>query len=89
VSLGASKIGLARRALAATLLLVLCGSASAQQEDLAIEQQGVARRVLLHRPPEAALLVKLGYHAKMAITPARPSLKRHVEAFRNVGAEAG
>ena len=26
---------------------------------------------------------------RMAISPARPSLKRHVEAFRNVGAEAG
>jgi hypothetical protein len=26
---------------------------------------------------------------RMAITPARPSLKCHVDAFRNVGAEAG
>jgi hypothetical protein len=55
---------LARRALAATLLLLLCGSASAQQEDLAIEYQRVARHVRLHRPPEAALLVKFGYDAK-------------------------
>jgi hypothetical protein len=57
-------MGSARRTLAATLLLLLCGSASAQQEDLAIEHQGVARHVLLHRPTEAALLVKLGYNAK-------------------------
>jgi hypothetical protein len=57
-------MGRARRALAATLLILMCGSASAQQEDLAIEHQGITRHVLLHRPPEAALVVKLGYNAK-------------------------
>jgi poly(3-hydroxybutyrate) depolymerase len=44
-------MGLARIAvIAAILLQFLCWPASAQEEDLAIEHQGIARHVLLHVP---------------------------------------
>jgi polyhydroxybutyrate depolymerase len=37
-----------------TVLLSLCAPASAQNVDLAIEHQGVARRAILHTPPSAS-----------------------------------